>query len=297
MRRFASFAVLAALLVGAGAVQAQVTIKLKERGVGESGVVTRNETATTKVTVTDAGGQTIVDQKEVKGENAEYTETILAREAGKQPTKLERAYTKSQVTKEKETDDTPLQGKTVIITKKGDKYEFTYKGGEAVDGQAAAMLTKDFGKKSDTNAELEKLVLPKGAVKAGESWKIDMPKIITELSKQGAMEMDAAKSTGQGTLVKAYKKDGRQFGEMKFKLEMPLKTVGMGKEQLTFNPGAKIVMDMTLDACIDGASENGILKMKMVMSGTATNPNAPGVTVNLYVTADAVQTQADAKKK
>jgi hypothetical protein len=123
-----------------------------------------------------------------------------------------------------------------------------------------------------------------------------MPKIITEISKQGDMEMDAAKSTGQGTLVKAYKKDGRQFGEMKFKLEMPLKSAGKGDQQLVFNAGAKIVMEMTLDACIDGGSENGTLKMKMLMTGAGTNPNSPGVTVTLHVTADALQTQADAKK-
>jgi hypothetical protein len=230
-------------------------------------------------------------------EIVEYTETILKREAGKSPTKLVRDYAKAQSGKDDQApEDGPLQGKTVVIERKAGKYVFTYKDGGNVEGQAAAALVKDFSKKSDANAELEKLVLPSKAIKPGASWKIDMPKIVTELAKQGGMELDGAKSTGQGTLVKAYKKDGVQFGEMKFKMEMPIVTIGKDKEQLKFAAGAKIVLDLTMDVCIDGTSENGTLKMKMLMTGEATIPAAPGATAVLNVSVDAVQVQQDVKK-
>ena len=103
-----------------------------------------------------------------------------------------------------------------------------------------------------------------------------MPKIVAELAKQGDMELDGAKSTGEGTLVKAYKKDGRQFGAMKFKMEMPVVTIGKGKEELKFTAGAKIVIDLTLDGCIDGSADAGSMKMKMLMTGAAMVPQAPG---------------------
>ena len=231
MKRCAALAILAGLFVGTGVGQAQpVTIKLKERGEGEAALVRRNAATTTAVTVTDAMGQVLVDQKQRITEIDEYKETVHKRAAGKSATKLEREYTKVQNGKDDEFTNGPLQGKTVIIEKKGDKYVFTYKDGATVEDKAAAGLIKDFSKKTDKNSELERLVLPANAVKTGESWKIDMPKVAGELAKEGVMEVDADKSTGQGTLVKTYKKNGLQFGEMKFKMEMPIVTVGKGKE-------------------------------------------------------------------
>ncbi len=300
MKRCAALAITAGVFIWTGSVQAQeaINIKLKERGEGESALVKRNENTSSKVTVTDAAGQVLVDQREIKKAIMEYQETVLKREAGKQPSKLVREYTKAQTGKDDDKlEDTALQGKSVVIEKKGDKYSFTYKDGGEVEGSAEAALNKDFSKKSDTNAELEKLVLPKGPVKAGESWKIEMARIVTEISKQGAMELDAATSTGKGTFVKSYKKDGRLFGEMKFKMEMPLVTIGKGKEQLKFAAGAKIAMDLTFDVCIDGTSEAGSLKMKMLMTGDATIPSAPGAGASMHVMVDATQTQQEAAKK
>ncbi|MBI1831309.1 MAG: hypothetical protein HYR84_07665 [Planctomycetes bacterium] len=70
-----------------------------------------------------------------------------------------------------------------------------------------------------------------------------------------------------------------------------------GYQLLKFGADAKITLDLTLDACIDGSSENGIMKLKMVMSGTATIPDAPGAMATLHVGVDATQTQQDATKK
>jgi hypothetical protein len=257
----------------------------------------KSETTITSVKVADGMGQVLVEQKDSKGESVEFKETILKAEKGKTPTKVEREYTKMQSTKDDKASDGPLQGKTVIIEKKGKSYEFTTKDGQKVDGPAAAALAKDFGKKDDENKELEKLILPKGAVKVGESWKIEMAKIVEVFNKEGALEVDAAKSTGTGTLVKAYKKDGRQFGDMKFKLEFPLQTAGKGKEQLKFAAGAKIVMDMTFDVCIDGTSENGVMTMKMLMTGNGSLAAAPGAVVAMNVRMEGRQEQQDASKK
>ena len=268
-------AVLGVLVAVAGArAQETYTIKLKDRGEGEAAFLKKTEmTVTTVKVVPDANGQLLVDMKETKGDSAEFKETILKGEPGKSPTKVQRDYTDVRTTNDKETEDGPLKGMTVIIEKTKDAYTFTNKNGEKIEGAAEKALIKEFSRKDEDNKELERLVLPKGPVKVGDTWKIDVAKIVAILAKDGAVEIDAAKSTGSGTLAKAYKKDGRQFGDMKFKLEMPLQTAGKGKEQLKFNAGAKILMDIDLDACIDGTSENGTMSMKMIMSG---NANVPG---------------------
>jgi hypothetical protein len=114
--------------------------------------------------------------------------------------------------------------------------------------------------------ELEKLWLPKNAVAVGASWKIDMQKIVIKLANYGALELDAAKSTGQGTLVKAYKKDGRQFGEMEFKMEMPVVTVE--QKLIKFEAGTKLVLEAKYDGCIDGTSEARSLTLKTNITST-----------------------------
>src|SRR5438874_172730 len=86
------------ILASAGQAQEAITIKVKERGAGDSVHVERGQTTTTKLTVRDAGGALLADKKEVKGELHEFTETVQARETGKPPTKVERVYAKSQST-------------------------------------------------------------------------------------------------------------------------------------------------------------------------------------------------------
>ena len=89
MKRGVALAVVAGMFIGTHVGQAQpITIKMKERAEGEAALVKRNETTSSKVTVTDGGGNVVVDQREIKTEILEYMETILKREAGKQATKL-----------------------------------------------------------------------------------------------------------------------------------------------------------------------------------------------------------------
>ncbi len=297
MKRYLALIVVIALFGAAAAVPAQegITIKLKELGEGEAALIKKKETTTTKVNVTDGKGNVVVDKTDAKTEVQEYKETILKRQDGKLPTKLERDYSKAEVTQDDKTTDGPLHGKTVIIEKKGDKYSFTYKDGTEVADQALEMLDKAFGKKTEEAAEIEKMVLPKGPVKVGQSWKIEIAKIAAALSQQGEIAVDAAKSTGQGTLVKAYKKNGRQFGEMKFKMQMPLTSAGKGAQQLKFTAGAKIELDLTLDGCIDGSANAGQMKMKMTMSGTA--DAGAGALVMLNVVVDANHSEEETKAK
>jgi hypothetical protein len=123
-----------------------------------------------------------------------------------------------------------------------------------------------------------------------------MAKIVAELTKDGNLKLDTDKATGQGTLVKAYKKGKTQFGELKWTMEAPLLASGQGKKQLTFKAGAKMVIELHLDACIDGTSEAGTLKMKMNLSGTGTAAGNTA-TLTMSVSVDGTQVQQDGAKK
>ena len=298
MKRNAPWAVLAifTLWTTAALGQPAYSIKIKESTEGNVVLVNKISTTITKIKVSDAGGNVLADNSEAVKESRSFKETILKREAGKTPSKLLREYASATTSKNDEKKDSALNGLTVVIERKGAKYQFTTKDGAAVSEEAANALAKDFKQKSDEDAEFEKAVMPKNPVKVGESWKIDMAKPVAIFARSGGLEVFIDKSKGTGTLIKAYKKDGKQFGEMKFAMVMPVKSTGQGKEAMIFSDGAKIIVELTLDACIDGSSDTHTSKMSMSMSGNATVPNSPGVTVQLAVTMEGTQYQQEAKK-
>ncbi len=134
----------------------------------------------------------------------------------------------------------PYQGKTIIIEKKDGTFGFRYEGGGAINGDDAKWLDKEFNDdKEDSGFDLESKLMPAKAVAVGDSWKIDMADIVKDFGKQGKMEGDAAKAAGTGKLLKAYKKDGRQYGDLQFKLEIPVKSITAEGNTIPLQPGAK----------------------------------------------------------
>src|SRR5262249_32225103 len=159
MKRYVSLAAVAGLLVWAGAVLAQeaVTIKFKDKVEGGVYQVEKTETGTVTTKITFQG-----QSKEETKKGTEVTafkDTVLKLDDKNHPTKLEREYTKVEKTIGDKTEKLPLAGKTVVVEKKGDKFTFTYKGGEEVKGEDAEGLNKEFNKNSQGD-DLEKLLLP-----------------------------------------------------------------------------------------------------------------------------------------
>lgn len=298
MKRCAALLWLAGALALAQAAPAPeaITIKFKYTNEGESVLLAKQDTTSAKAKITDGDGKVLVENNENSTETAEYKETVLKRQEKKPPTKLERAYSKAEKKKGDTIEDLGLKGKTVVIEQKDGAYTFAFKDGGEVTGAAAEMLTQEFARKKDSTTELERLLLPKTAVKAGEEWKLDMAALAKEFGKDGEGAFDVAKSSGTGKLLKVYAKDGKQFGEMQFKVEMPIKSMGKEGAQIKFADGAKFVMDMTVDWCIDGSLDAGTMKAKMTMTGTGTLDSLPGSTVALDLTMETQQTQKEPAK-
>src|SRR5262249_53264160 len=147
-------------------------------------------TITTKVTIQ---GQAKEETKKVS-ETTAFKETVVKLDDKKHATKLEREYAKAEKTEGGRTEKTALDGKTVLIEKKDDKYVFTYKGGGEVEGEAAEGLNKEFNK--SPAEDLDKLLMPKDSVKPGGEWKIDMKAVATFFGASDEIDVDGDKATG-----------------------------------------------------------------------------------------------------
>jgi hypothetical protein len=287
------------LAPAAGVAQETYSIKLKEQGPGERALIEKSETTTAVTKAVDGKQKELTNETQKTSQTSVFQETILEREAKKRATKLSRTYEKAQVTKAGKTTDLAYQGKTVMIEKKEGKYRFTYEGGKELTKEEAQDLDQEFNRRSNDDVNFEKLLLPGRPVKVNETWKIDMGPVTKEFGADAQMELDAAKATGTGTLKKVYKKDGRQYGEMVLKLEMPIKSVGSGPKKIVAQDGSKGVLEFTMDVCIDGSEASGVLKGTMKFDLTAKLPLPGGDTGTLTVHSEGVnqETQKELPKK
>ena len=237
------------------------TIKLKTAGVGDVVLVERSSTLTTETDVTDAKGKTVSGDKEKDTETYVYRETILAQEAGKQPTKVRREYDKAQLKKGDKTTDLPYAGKRLLIERKKDgKFHVQIEGGAEVTGDDASALDSEFNS-SDEVRDFEQHFLPDHAVKAEEDWKLDMAPIVRLIDQSSDVEGDATKARGTGQLAKAYPKDDRQFGHFLVHYAIPLKSAGSGKDKHEALEGSAVTDDVDMDACMDGKVLDGAMRL------------------------------------
>jgi hypothetical protein len=273
-----SMAALAAMLAPA---QEAYTVRLKEPGKGDvrKNDVGRNTQTATKIM--DSTGQVLHEKAVGSAQHAVYVETLLEREPGKKPTRLRRAYEKATSWTDGKPEPMPYQGKAVLIEKKGVGYEFHVEGGEALTGAAAKVLDREFN--ANDSLELQRRILPGGPVRLEEAWKVDMAPVARDFENSTGMQVDAAKATGSGRLTKVYTKDGRRYGVLAVKLEMPILAVGV-QQKIALLPGAKLVVDVTLDACIDGGAATGVLKASFVLDAAATVPGPDGKPARLTLT-------------
>jgi len=236
--------------------QEKFDLKIKKPAPGETDLVEKTEVETNTSYVVDKAGKKLQDLEAVKKETRlAYRETIVEKPAdAPRPTKLKRQYDKAQVTTDGKTAKLPYQGKTVLIEKKEDIYRFFVEGGAELKDQDAALLAREFNKKS--SAAFDKLLLPGRPVAVGETWGLDTAAILREWKTTDGPVVDEAKVQGSGKLVKVYQKDGRQFGVLKIELTMPLKAFPAAKG-VELSPLSKLVLSTDLDVCIDGTAALG----------------------------------------
>ena len=294
MKRCAPFVVFASVLAMAHAAPAPeaITIKFRWTNEGDCNLVEKQETFTMKSRFVDTDGKVLGETTMTEITTIEFKETLLKRVENKRLLKIEREYARAEIKKGDKTKDLGLKGKTVVIEWKDNKYTYTFKGGEEVTGSAAGLLAGEFADKTDDNAA-ERALLPKSAVRTGEEWKLDVKPIVPSVTVNGMMEAEETKAAGTGKLLKAYRKDGKQFGEIHYQMVIPLNYI---KKDLKILEPFNAVIDMTMELCIDGTSETGTIKAKREITGIVAMPEGQGGTRTVTYTTEQRLSQKEAKK-
>jgi hypothetical protein len=259
------------------------TLKLYEAKKGDKSEHEKTEKTVTTITFKGAGMEKTDEIPTAKKEV--FTEEILEKAAGdKKPTKLSRTYTVAEKTVKGGITKESYSGKTVLVEKKGEKYELSV-GGKALNESDAPDLYKKFNKKDGPqNQDL----LPTEPVKVGAGWKVaaDKAEKVFKSFDDDKLKIDPKKSTIEGKLLKAYKKDGAQFGVFELTLTLVVTEIDLNGQGVKTSADSKIVMKGTIDTCIDGtvASEEG--KMEMTANIVAEIPTVGTLTLGVKTTTE-----------
>jgi hypothetical protein len=250
MYRFTIIGVMVALLALCAIGQEAITLKSAIPPVGQRVKMTVEGKNTTKTTFIIMGN--VQNKKEVKTKSLIYVDEVLENPSNSStPAKMKRTYEKAVIGKDGNTTKLPIEAKTVLIEKKGDKYVFTVDG-ETLTGESLKMLESEFNKVDTMDSQ--DFFLPKKPVKPGDTWKVDVADVVKSAGDSGLI-LDKEKATANATLTKAYKKDQAQFGIVDFKFEAPI-TSHRQKSPLIIQEG-QTTLKAVVDCCLDGSSATG----------------------------------------
>ncbi len=225
--------------------------------------MTIEDKTTTKTTFTVGGNEQSKD--EVKTKSLVYIDEIIENPKNeKKATKLKRTYEKAVLGKGGNTTKLPVEGKTVSIEKKDGKYSFAVDG-QALTGDALKLLEDEFNKPDQKDTR--EVMFPKMPVKPGDTWKIDSAEIVKAIGSSGPV-FEKEKVAASGTLVKAYKKDGKQYGVIDFVFEAPI--TGFGEKSPLMVKEGKLTMKLSGEGCIDGTAPSGSSTTKISLGVTGT---------------------------
>jgi hypothetical protein len=264
MRSNSFWAIAAALALTAGArAEDSYTLKLKQTAdVGKTITVKNTDSTTAVIKITDADGKAVgTDMKKTQKDEEVYTETVLAR-GDNHATKYKRTYEKATRTVDGKAAARSFEGLTLLFEEKDGKFTVTVEGNKPVDKDDLADLTR---KANEADEVRDEVLLPTKPVKVGDTWKVDGKTMSKAFAKTGGL--NAEHSGAEGKLVKAYKKDGRQYGVIEMTLKVAPATTPPG---VKFDAPPVIEMKLTLDTTIDGSSTAGVLSMTGGGGGKAT---------------------------
>jgi hypothetical protein len=235
-----------------------VEIRVKSPAIGETIRIDKQETRTTRTTITDALGRKIDDKVERVVETLVYCETLLKRSADGKPQRIRRHYEKAQLKTGNTTRNYAFHAMDVVIQRDGERYTFTTADGAAFPGADAAILDCEFNNR-DEKFRLEHL-LPGKPVKIGAEWSVNMDGAIKDFVRTGRFSVDPAWATGKGHLHTTTPSGGPLFGQILYRMEIPILEMAVsGPMRSAATPGSKATFELTLDMCIDGSNPSATI--------------------------------------
>ena len=221
---------------------------------------------TTKTTYTIKGVSQNKD--DVTTKSLIYTDEVIENpKNARRASKLKRTYEKAMLGKNGKTSPLSVEGKTVLIEKMGEKYSFTVDG-QAVEADTLKLLQDEFDRPA--GRDVRDAMFPTKAVKPGESWKIAAADMVKAFGDSGPI-LDQDRLAASGKLLRTYKKDGKQFGVIEFKLETPV--TGFGANNALKLDQGKMILKLIGEGCIDGSAAIGkaTTTMSLAFTGAVSN--------------------------
>jgi len=121
-------------------------------------------------------------------------------------TKFSRNYEKAKEVEGDESSSLPYHGRTVIATKKDDKWEVSAEGKPALDEDD--MQVKELVEHINQSEKRQDALYPKKPVAVGGKWTMDA-KEVAKLFEGSPVKVDTDSIKGEGKLLKVYKKGGK----------------------------------------------------------------------------------------
>jgi hypothetical protein len=210
-----------------------------------------------------------------------YRETILEKPKGQNhPTRLRRQYEKAQLEVAGKKSAPSWEGKTILIEKKKDRYQFSVEGGPELTGKDAEPLADEFQAARGPSGDFSDLLPPDKALRVNETHDLDAKALLKHFENGAGIKFDVSKAKGTLKLLRVYKKQGRQFGVVDVHIELPLQELAStpkadpkAAEKLVMRPGAKMTLHAVIDGCIDGSAAIATSKIDMEINGTALVPS------------------------
>jgi hypothetical protein len=258
-RRVLFVAVLAlALAPLRGLAQETYSLKHKEAGQDDSYLLKHTENMKWFSRVIDNQGNSKREQIDTKGKTIIFVETVLQKAPGQgHATSLRRVYQKAELIGNDQTRTLPLEGKTVLIHKKDNAYQYRQEDGAALPAEQAGELDYDFNRRIFNF--LDQDIMPSRAVQLNESWMLDPAVVLQGMGKDELKKYDLANVKLAAKLVRVYSQNKSQFGVVEFHFELPL-TAGLEAAKGFKVVGGKLVIQGTFDGCIDGSTFNRTTK-------------------------------------
>jgi hypothetical protein len=240
--------------------QEAYTIRLKPPGDGET---TRYEdTLTTEMTTrqTDASGHDVAGRRDRSVRRAVYQETVLQRDpaTGAVRSLRRRCDTATLEVNKKETH-LPYHGRIFTVERGPDGCRVRFEGTPPPD-EFVRELEEGFARKKEANL-LEEM-LPRKAVRPGETWSFDPRPLLQAWPKPSQVRLNEDGTVGTGKLVKVLRQDGRLFGVLEFGVEVPVLEVDFGTRGAALEPGARMTVMLNVEGCIDGTASTFALRMQ-----------------------------------
>lgn len=111
--------------------------------------------------------------------------------------------------------------------------------------------------------------------------------MVAKFAKLTGFPIDKDKSKATGKLIKAYTKDGKQWGTLEYKIDLFV----AGTERGSTLSG-NLTLTTTMDVVVDGSATEGAMKNKISGSVEAKNQ---ALTVGFTIDADGVETRTPVK--